>query len=203
MNSPDAYLLVVGIGIFLVVCGDLGTWICGCFDTRITTIAYGPFQNDPPTRMYRAYMTSKIIMYMSSIIMYVIIYTAIKPSDWSWMTVLHGLYFLFHFLWVPFVRISINRQAKWLAVLIVWLASFCMLGILILLWLNDSHAKNSETDMRVAISACTLIFFHHFFWDSFVWVNYFDPRWNGEQTMPCTMPTMTSLKRTREQFATV
>lgn len=205
MDSPDAYILVVGIGIFLVLCGDIGTWLCGCFDARITAIAYGPFQSDPPTRMYRAYTLSKIIMYMSSIIMYVCIYTAINPTDWSWMTILHGCYFLFHLLWVPFVRLSINQEAKWIAVITVWFSTFSMLGILILLWINDSHPKNSETDIRVAVSACTLIFFHHLFWDSYVWSSYYDPRWNGEQTMPCTMPAMSSIKMEEhhQQTATV
>jgi len=193
MNSPDAYLIVVGIGIFLVFCGDIGTWACGCFDARITRIAYGPFQSDPPTRMYRAYTTSKLIMYFSSIIMYVVIYSAISPSNWSWMTILHGSYFLFHLLWVPAVRMSIRRDVKWIVVAIVWFATLSMLGILILLWVNHTHPTNSETDIRVAISACTLIFFHHLFWDSYVWSCYYDPRWNGEQTTPCTMPAMTSI----------
>jgi len=194
MDHPDAYILVVGIGIFLVICSDIGTWLCGCFDAHITRIAYGPFQADPPTRIYRAYTTSKIIMYMSSIIMYVIIYTAISPTDWSWMTVLHGVYFLFHILWVPAVRLSIARDIKWIAVANVWMSSMCMLGILVLLWINDSHPKKSETDIRVAISACTLVFFHHLFWDSYVWSCYYDPRWTGEATMPCTMPAMSSIR---------
>ena len=159
MNHPDAYLLVVGIGIFLVLCSDIGTWLCGCFDSHITRIAYGPFQSKPPTRIYRAYTTSKIIMYMSSIIMYVIIYTAISPTDWSWMTVLHGAYYIFNVLWVPAVRTSVSRDIKWIAVVIVWMSTLCMLGILVLLWINDSHPKKSETDIRVAISACTLVFF--------------------------------------------
>jgi len=131
---------------------------------------------------------------MSSIIMYVIIYTAISPTDWSWMTVLHGVYFLFHILWVPAVRLSIARDIKWIAVANVWMSSMCMLGILVLLWINDSHPKKSETDIRVAISACTLVFFHHLFWDSYVWSCYYDPRWTGEATMPCTMPAMSSIR---------
>ena len=193
MNHPDAYLLVVGIGIFLVLCSDIGTWLCGCFDSHITRIAYGPFQSKPPTRIYRAYTTSKIIMYMSSIIMYVIIYTAISPTDWSWMTVLHGAYYIFNVLWVPAVRTSVSRDIKWIAVVIVWMSTLCMLGILVLLWINDSHPKKSETDIRVAISACTLVFFHHLFWDSYVWCCYYDPQWTGEATMPCTMPAMSSI----------
>lgn len=194
MNNPDAYLLVVCIGLFVVICSDLGTWVCGCFDARITQIAYGPFQSDPPTRMYRAYTTSKLIMYFSSAIMYTIIYTAINPTDWSWMTILHACYFFFHFLWVPMVYFSIRRKIKWVAVVVVWMSTFTMLGILILLWIDDSHPKITETDIRVASSAATLIFYHHLFWDSYIWSSYYDPQWCGDQTMPCTMPSMSSVE---------
>ena len=192
LQLPDVYLLVVGFGVVLVVAGDIATWVCGCFDARTVAIAYGPFQSDPPTRMFRAYSASKIIMYSSSVVLYTIISTAINPADWSLMTILHGLYFLLHFLWVPCVRVSIARGVKWLAVVIVWLSTMTMLGILVLLWVDDTHPIKSETDLRVAISACTMVFFHHLFWDSYVWSVYFDPNWDGEQTMPCTMPTMSS-----------
>lgn len=181
MDSPDIFILVVSVGVLVTLLSYTILFeCCGRFRPVEKKLAVFPFMIYRRgvycwTIIGKAWRVSLMVASMSMVCMWVIIWQRIQPHSWQWLTISQAVFLGCQALWVPMVKYSAYKNSKKLVVSLMWIATMASLGTLVVLWRSDSSVEVRETDIRVATTCATLVFYHTIFWDAYTWSVYFQP----------------------------
>tara|TARA_B110000196_G_scaffold318659_1_gene334563 strand:- start:3586 stop:4218 length:633 start_codon:yes stop_codon:yes gene_type:complete len=204
MEQPDTFMIVILVGVSCTVLSYVSLCDCvGGLTTEEKRLSVFPFMVRGAqggtmqwTMLGRAWRLSMMVFIMSQLCLWFIIWTRIKPQSWDWLIVSQAISLGTQTLWLPATKYGIRRGTKWMPVLLQWIAALVTGCTVILFWRSETHGRVYDTDVRVAVTFSTMIFWHILFWDAYIWSAYFTPDAATWRTMQndrsAAMPVMGS-----------
>lgn len=200
METPDTFMITILVGVGCTALSYLAFSDCiGGFTEEQKRLSVFPFMWKGSggtmewTMLGRAWRLSTMVFLMSLLCLWFIIWQRIKPQSWDWLIVSQAIFLATQTLWLPATKYGIHRESKWMTVLLQWVAALVQGCVLIMLWRAETHGRVYSTDVRVAVTFSTIVFWHILFWDAYIWSKYFTPdaaKWRGMQNNTRKMPVM-------------